>query len=81
MHELLKELLISGLYSKLYKAGVVSSKFATYFDMALFVDAQIQTRGITKTQAVIEASIRYEVSEPTVWRAMSQINKPLSISR
>lgn len=60
-----------GVFSELYKAGFVTSKLFTYREIYLWVQAQIQVRGITKNHAVIEAQGKFNKDERTIWRALN----------
>jgi hypothetical protein len=59
-----------GIFSDLYKAGFITSKIFIYREIYLWVNAQIQTRKLTKRQAVLEAEIKFMKDERTVWRAL-----------
>ena len=58
------------LLTQLYKDGFLSYKFFEHRAIFFWVDAQIQSRGITKRRAVFEATLKFEKSSDTVWRAM-----------
>lgn len=60
-----------GIFSELYKAGFVTNKFFTYREIYLWVQAQIQIRGIAKNQAVLEAEAKFNKDERTIWRALN----------
>lgn len=60
----------TGAMSALYKAGFIGVKPFLYRDIYLFVDAQIQTRGINKTKAVYEAAEKFGKTETTIWNAL-----------
>jgi hypothetical protein len=60
-----------GVFSELYKAGFLHDKIFAYRDIYLWVQAQIQTRGLTKYQAVLEAEVKFKKDKRTVWRALS----------
>jgi hypothetical protein len=60
-----------GVFSAMYKAGFITTKVFTYREIYLWVHAQVQTRGITKNQAVLEAEVKFEKDERTIWRAMN----------
>lgn len=59
-----------GLMSALYKAGFIGVKAFLYRDIYLWVDAQVKIRKISKTQAVLEAEIKFDRSEATIWNAL-----------
>ena len=64
-----------GIFSELYKAGFVTNKLFTYREIYLWVQAQMQVRGITKNQAVIEAQWKFEKDERTIWRALNSFSE------
>lgn len=59
-----------GIMSALYKAGFIGVKAFKYRDIYLWVDTQMKVRGVNKNQAVLEAEIKFNVSEQTVWNAL-----------
>jgi hypothetical protein len=60
-----------GILSAMYKAGFINTKVFVYREIYLWVQAQVKTRGITKNQAVLEAEIKFEKDERTIWRALN----------
>jgi hypothetical protein len=64
----------NGTLSEMYKAGFINEKFFTYREIYLWVHAQIQTRSITKSKAVIEAQGKFEKDERTIWRAINSFS-------
>ena len=60
-----------GIFSAMYKAGFITSKVFIYREIYLWVNAQVKTRSITKNQAVLEAEIKFNRDERTIWRAMN----------
>ena len=60
-----------GIFSELYKAGFITTKVFVYREIYLWVQAQIKTSGITKNQAVLEAEVKFEKDERTIWRALN----------
>jgi hypothetical protein len=60
-----------GIFSALYKAGFITTKVFIYREIYLWVQAQVRTRGITKNQAVLEAEIKFDKDERTIWRALN----------
>ncbi|MGY3211171.1 hypothetical protein [Mucilaginibacter sp. HD30] len=60
-----------GIFSELYKAGFITAKVFTYREIYLWVMAQMQIRGITKNQAVLEAEVKFDKDERTIWRALN----------
>jgi len=60
-----------GVFSAMYKAGFITAKVFIYREIYLWVNAQIQTRSITKRQAVLEAGGKFDKDERTVWRALN----------
>lgn len=63
-----------GIFSAMYKAGFITYKVFLYREIYLWVQAQIQTRGITKSQAVTEAQGKFTKDSRTIWRAMNSFN-------
>lgn len=59
-----------GIFSELFKAGFITAKVFVYREIYLWVHAQIQTRGLSKRQSVLEASIKFDKDERTIWRAL-----------
>lgn len=59
-----------GIMSALYKAGFIGTKPFLYRDIYLWVDLQVKVRGISKTQAVLEAEVKFDKCEKTVWNAL-----------
>lgn len=59
-----------GIMSALYKAGFIGVKAFLYRDIYLWVDTQVKVRKITKTQAVLEAEVKFDRSEATIWNAL-----------
>src|ERR1700712_1756897 len=60
-----------GIFSAMYKAGFITTKVFIYREIYLWVQAQVKARGITKNQAVLEAELKFEKDERTIWRAMN----------
>ena len=60
-----------GVFSAMYKAGFITSKIFIYREIYLWVQAQMQTRRITKNQAVLEAGCKFNKDERTIWRALN----------
>lgn len=60
-----------GVLTAMYKAGFITTKVFTYREIYLWVNAQIQTRGISKNQAVLDAEVKFGKDERTIWRAMN----------
>jgi hypothetical protein len=60
-----------GIFSAMYKAGFITTKVFTYREIYLWVNAQQQTRGVSKNQAVLEAEIKFGKDERTIWRALN----------
>lgn len=59
-----------GIFSAMYKAGLITTKVFIYREIYLWVKAQVQTRGISLNKAVLEAEIKFAKAERTIWRAM-----------
>lgn len=60
-----------GIFSELYKAGFITTKVFIYREIYLWVQAQVKTRSITKNQAVLEAEVKFDKDERTIWRALN----------
>jgi len=65
------QLFDQGIFSELYKSGFINTKLFTYREIYLWVQAQMQTRGLTKNQAVLEAEVKFNKDERTIWRALN----------
>ena len=63
-----------GIFSELYKAGFITAKVFTYREIYLWVQAQMQVRGVTKNQAVLEAEVKFDKDERTIWRALNSFS-------
>jgi hypothetical protein len=59
-----------GIFSELFKAGFITAKVFLYREIYLWVHAQIKTRGLSKRQSVLEASVKFDKDERTIWRAL-----------
>lgn len=64
-----------GIFTELYKSGFITAKIFVYREIYLWVHAQVQTRGITKNQAVLEAEVKFEKDERTIWRALNSFDR------
>lgn len=60
-----------GVFTTMYKAGFITTKVFVYREIYLWVQAQVKARGITKNQAVLEAEVKFEKDERTIWRALN----------
>lgn len=60
-----------GIFSEMYKAGFITSKIFSYREIYLWVQAQMQIKGISKNQAVLEAGGKFNKDERTIWRALN----------
>ncbi|MDT3405103.1 hypothetical protein [Mucilaginibacter terrae] len=68
------QLFNSGALSEMFKAGFISSKIFTYREIYLWVEAQMQTQGISKNKAVFEAQGHFKKDERTIWRAINSFS-------
>ncbi len=59
-----------GVFSELYKAGFITEKIFAYREIYLWINAQMQTRQISKNKAVSEAQIKFNKDASTIWRAL-----------
>ena len=64
-----------GVFSALYKAGLITAKIFTYREIYLWINAQMKIRGISKRQAVLEAEVKFNKDERTVWRALNSFQE------
>lgn len=72
--KLANSLFDEGVFSALYKAGFITTKVFIYREIYLWICAQVQTRGITKSQAVLEAGGKFDKDERTIWRALNSFS-------
>jgi len=63
-----------GTFIQMYKAGFITYKVFLYREIYLWVQAQIITRGITKSRAVTEAQGKFTKDSRTIWRALNSFN-------
>jgi len=63
-----------GIFSTLYKSGFITSKLFVYREIYNWVHEQMQLRGISKNQAVLEAEVHFNRDERTVWRALDSFS-------
>lgn len=68
------QLFNQGIFTELYKAGFINAKVFTYREIYLWVQVQMQTRGLSKNQAVLEAEVKFEKDERTIWRALNSFS-------
>jgi len=73
--DLANTLFDDGIFSTLYKSGFISTKIFVYREIYNWVHEQIQLRGISKNQAVLEAEIHFNRDERTVWRALDSFTE------
>jgi hypothetical protein len=64
-----------GTFSAMYKAGFITCKVFLYREIYLWIEAQLQTRGINKQKAILEASIKFKKDERTIWRALNSFDE------
>lgn len=60
-----------GVITELYKAGFINQKLFTYREIYLWIQAQMQTRGLAKNEAVMAAEVKFGKDERTIWRALN----------
>ncbi len=65
-----------GVFSEMYQAGFLPEKIFHYREIYLWVAAQMQTCGITKTKAVLEAEVKFKKDKRTIWRALDCFTNP-----
>lgn len=73
--DLANTLFDDGIFSVLYRSGFITSKVFVYRDIYNWVHEQMQQRGISKNQAVLEAEVKFEKDERTVWRALNSFSE------
>lgn len=73
--KLVNTLFDEGIFSTMYKAGFINTKIFTYREIYLWTNTQVKTRGITKNQAVLEAEIKFDKDERTIWRALNSFTE------
>ena len=78
--KLANSLFDEGVFSALYKAGFITTKVFIYREIYLWICAQVQTRGITKSQAVLEAGGKFDKDERTIWRALNSFSDTAKIA-
>lgn len=61
----------TGVLTTLFKSGLISAKIFTYREIYLWVYAQVKTRGISLNKAVLEAEVKFDKGERTIWRALN----------
>ena len=69
--QLANTLFDEGVFSAMYKAGFITAKVFTYREIYLWIHTQVQVRGISKNQAVLEAELKFGKDERTIWRALN----------
>ena len=60
-----------GIFSEMYKAGFITDKIFIYREIYLWIQAQLKTRRISKSQVVKEAVSKFDKDERTIWRALN----------
>lgn len=78
MLELLNNLFDTGMFDKMVRAGIISSKYATYRSIYFYVDAQQKARGIGKEKAVTEAAVVFRVGRTTIYKALDLMQTPVN---
>ncbi len=64
----------NGTFSEMYRSGFITDKIFTYREIYLWVNTQINTRGVTKNKAVLEAEAKFGKDERTIWRALNSFS-------
>ncbi|WP_461451082.1 hypothetical protein [Mucilaginibacter sp.] len=64
-----------GTFSAMYKAGFITTKVFIYREIYLWIQAQIKTRNLSKSQAVLEAGLKFRKDERTIWRALNSFEE------
>ena len=60
-----------GIFAEMYKAGFITDKVFLYREIYLWIQAQLQTRRISKSKVVKEAISKFDKDERTIWRALN----------
>jgi hypothetical protein len=71
---LVNALFDNGTFMEMYKAGFITDKVFLYREIYLWIQAQMQTRGINKNTAVLEAEVKFGKDERTIWRALNSFS-------
>ncbi|WP_345948272.1 hypothetical protein ABDD95_15590 [Mucilaginibacter sp. PAMB04274] len=58
-----------GTFLDMYKAGFITEKIFIYREIFLWIQLQIETRNISLRKAVLEAEVKFDKGNRTVWRA------------
>jgi len=66
-----------GTFTQMYKAGFITYKVFLYREIYLWIQAQMKTRQITKSQAVTEAQGKFNKDARTIWRALNSFNEAI----
>ncbi|QQL50336.1 hypothetical protein [Mucilaginibacter ginkgonis] len=64
-----------GVFSELYQSGFITEKIFSYREIYLWIHAQMQTRGLSKNKAVLEAEFKFNKDKRTIWRALQCFNE------
>ncbi|UEG54542.1 hypothetical protein LLH06_06155 [Mucilaginibacter daejeonensis] len=72
--ETVNALFNNGTFSEMYRSGFITDKIFTYREIYLWVNIQINTRGVTKNKAVLEAEVKFGKDERTIWRALNSFS-------
>jgi hypothetical protein len=59
----------NGTFMEMYKAGFITDKVFLYREIYLWIEAQLETRSISLRKAVLEAEVKFDKGNRTVWRA------------
>ncbi|HEY4326387.1 MAG TPA: hypothetical protein VGN20_20550 [Mucilaginibacter sp.] len=68
------QLFDDGTLTEMFKAGFISDKIFTYREIYLWVDAQCRARNISQEKAVLEASVFFDKSRTTIYKAIYIFN-------
>lgn len=67
--KLANTLFTDGTFMEMYKAGFITDKVFLYREVYLWIEAQMQTRNISLRKAVLEAEVKFNKGNRTIWRA------------
>ena len=73
--QLVNTLFDEGKLTALFKAGFITAKIFVYREIYLWVHNRVAEDGITKNQAVLEAEVKFNKDERTIWRALNSFQK------
>lgn len=73
--DLINVLFENGTLGLMYQKGVIRQSLFLYREIYLWVHNQVDTQGLTKNKAVLEAQFKFGKDEATIWRALRMFEK------